>query len=100
VREETGLTVTEIMGEGGYFREGNVECMRPFSVYQMLEGYIDSVGFHFICRAEGEVLEEGDWTRDIRWVTVDELERILAEEEFLGIDKVAARLYIKERKDK
>ena len=97
VKEETGLHVTAIKGESGYIREGNVECLKPFSVYQQLEGQFgNSVGFHFICHAAGELLTEGDQTKDIKWIDLDELKNILENEKFLGMDKVAAMLYLQE----
>jgi len=52
--------MTAIQGEDGYFQEGRIECLKPFSVYQTLEGFVDSVGFHFICHVAGEPLAEGD----------------------------------------
>jgi len=94
VEEETGLHVTAIKGEDRYFREGQIECMKPFSAYQTLEGYVDSIGFHFICHAEGELLTEGDATKNIKWVGLDELRNILDRDEFLNIDKVAVRGYL------
>ena len=97
VKEETGLDVAAIKGEDGYFQEGRVECLKPFSVYQSLEGEVgNSVGFHFICNATGDLLAEGDQTKNIKWIGLDELEKILENEVFLGIDKAAAMLYLKE----
>jgi len=97
VKEETGLDITAIKGEDGYFQESRVECLKPFSVYQQLEGQFgNSVGFHFICHATGEPLSEGDGSKNIKWIGLDELNRLLKEEKFLGIDKVAAILYLSE----
>lgn len=96
VKEETGLDITTITGEVGYFQEGRVECLRPFSVYQTLEGFVDSVGFHFICQAVGEPLAEGDDSKEIKWIGLDDLKRLVNEEKFSNIDKVAALLYLKE----
>lgn len=96
VKEETGLDVVAIGGQDEYFQEGKVECLRPFSVYQTLEGFVDSVGFHFICHVVGDVLAEGDASKEIRWVGIDELKRLLEAEEFSSIDKVAALRYLKD----
>jgi len=38
VKEETGLIITEISGEDGYFQADNVECLKPFTIYQTLAG--------------------------------------------------------------
>ena len=97
VKEETGLDVYAIKGEDGYFQESRVECLKPFSVYQQLEGnFGNSVGFHFVCNAVGDLLTEGDQTKNIKWIGLDELKKILESEKFLGIDKVVAMLYLKE----
>lgn len=100
VKEETGLDVTFITGEDECFQEGNVECLKPFSVYQTLEGYLDSVGFHFICQAQGELLSSGDDSKEIKWIGLEELKKLLEEEAFSNIDKVAALLYLKESRVK
>lgn len=97
VKEETGLDITVVNGENGYFQENSVECIKPFSVYQQLKGtFGNSVGFHFICHAVGKLLIEGDQTKNIKWIGLNELKQILENEKFLGIDKVAAMLYLKE----
>ena len=96
VKEETGLTITAIKGEDGYFQVGRVECLKPFSVYQTLEGFVDSIGVHFICLTEGKLLSEGDATKEIKWIGLDQLEKLLYGEKFSNIDKVAAMLYLRE----
>ena len=96
VKEETGLDITAVMGEEGYFREGNVECMKPFSVYQMLEGRVDSIGFHFVCHVTGNLLAEGDDSKDMKWVGLEEVKKILGANMFLNVDKVAVMQYLKE----
>jgi len=105
VKEETGLDVTWIEGEdtridtNGINPKHVVECVRPFTAYQTIQGGIDSVGYYFICRAEGELLEEGDHTQQARWVTVDELaERIHNDPlQFINIDCAAIMFYLKHR---
>lgn len=84
VREETGLTVTEIIDETHRTvlidTEVSVECLRPFCVYQTLKGPIDSIGFYFRCRATGELLEQGDGAYGYRWVPVRTLAAQVAAE--------------------
>lgn len=74
VKEETGLTVTEILDETDrtVWSDGpfTVECLRPFCVYQTTEGPIDSIGFFFRCRAQGELVQQGDGAYGHRWVPV------------------------------
>jgi len=98
VKEETGLDIIMINGESAYLQEDRVECLKPFSVYQTLEGFVDSVGFHFICQATGELLSKGDATKEIKWIGLDDLEVLLEKEAFSNIDKVAALQYLKENK--
>jgi 8-oxo-dGTP pyrophosphatase MutT (NUDIX family) len=96
VKEETGLDVTAIYGEKGYFQEAQVECFKPFCVSQTLEGYCDPLGIHFICNAVGEPLSVGDNSTNIKWIGLDELKMLIDDEYFGGIDKVAAMQYLRE----
>lgn len=105
VKEETGLDVTWIEGEDtridteGINPNFVVECVRPFAAYQTIKGGIDSVGYYFVCKAEGELLKEGDHTHNPRWVTIDELaERIHNDPlQFINIDCAAIMFYLKHR---
>ncbi|MDF2652925.1 MAG: phosphohydrolase [Paenibacillus sp.] len=105
VKEETGLDVTWIEGEDtrittdGINPNKVVECVRPFAAYQSLRGGVDSVGYYFVCKAEGELLREGDCTHNPHWVTVDELaERIQNDPmQFINIDCAAIMFYLKHR---
>jgi len=76
-----------------------VECIRPFAAYQTIKGGIDSVGYYFICKAEGELLAEGDHTKNPRWITIDEMvERIINDPvQFINIDLAAIMFYLKHR---
>jgi 8-oxo-dGTP pyrophosphatase MutT (NUDIX family) len=77
VREETGLTVTEIIDDTKrtVMTDGDitVECLQPFCAYQTMKGPVDSIGFYFRCRATGELLERGDGAYGYRWVPVQTL---------------------------
>jgi len=105
VKEETGLDVTWIEGEEtridtvGINPNYAVECIRPFAAYQTIKGGIDSVGYYFICKAEGELLAEGDHTKNPRWITIDEMvERIINDPvQFINIDLAAIMFYLKHR---
>lgn len=84
VKEETGLTVTAILDETDrtVWSDGQitVECLRPFCAYQTTQGPIDSIGFYFRCRAEGELLRRGDGSYGHRWVPVRNLAAQVAAE--------------------
>ena len=97
ILEETGLEITGIAGGDCRFQEGQVEFLQPYSVYQTLEGYVDSIGFHFVCQAHGEPLESGDDTKHVKWVSLDELQHLINNENFSNIDKGAAMLYLKQK---
>lgn len=105
VKEETGLDVVWIEGEDtridtdGINPNVVVECIRPFTAYQTIKGGIDSVGYYFLCRAEGELLPEGDCAQNPRWVTVDELAELIRYDpmQFINIDCAAITFYLKHR---
>lgn len=97
VKEETGLDIVYATGQDKYFQVAEVECFKPYSVYQMVGGGFDSMGVHFICSATGELLSEGDDSKDIKWIGLDELNILLeAEGGFSNIDKAAALFYLKD----
>ena len=100
VKEETGLDIVQATGQDSCFQiDGNMvcECFKPYSVYQTLEGGVDSTGAHFICQATGELLSEGDDSKDIKWITLDELKELVKEAgKFNPVDRVAAVLYLKD----
>ncbi len=81
VREETGLELSFIEGEETRIETGatdtRVECIQPFAAYQTLQGPVNSLGLYFRCRADGQLLETGDETRDLRWMSVSEVARLL-----------------------
>ena len=58
------------------------------------------MGVHFLCSATGEPLSEGDASKDIKWIGLDELGRLLEKGEFLVFDQVATTLYLKEKGEK
>lgn len=101
VKEETGLTVTEIEGLRTRMEvshgEDAVEVIRPFAVYQTLSGPVDSMGVYFRCRAEGQLLTEGDGAKDARWVSVDRVREWLRSDgaAFTWVDRAGLAFYIK-----
>ncbi|MEK3917369.1 NUDIX hydrolase [Paenibacillus sp. FSL H7-0331] len=104
VKEETGLEVTEIEGEDtridtvGLNPEFEVECMQPFAAYQTIKGPIDSVGYYFRCKAEGELLNSGDETTDIRWINIQELSDLIHNDplQFSNVDRAGIMYYLKQ----
>ncbi len=104
VKEETGLDITEIEGEetridtAGINPDFEVECIRPFAVYQTVRGPIDSIGCYFRCRAEGELLEDGYETTNIRWVKASELQYLMHRDplQFSNVDRAGIVFYLRE----
>jgi 8-oxo-dGTP pyrophosphatase MutT (NUDIX family) len=82
VQEETGLELTHIEGLDTRVQtaapDSNVECLRPFAVYQTTRGPVDSMGVYFRCRAEGQPLAVGHDTQNVQWVPVRQVEEWLA----------------------
>jgi 8-oxo-dGTP diphosphatase len=103
VMEETGLEITEIEGEDtridtiGINPEFEVECIRPFGAYQTIKGPIDSIGYYFRCKAEGEFLKTGDETSDIRWINIKELAELISSNplQFSNVDRAGIIYYLR-----
>ena len=103
VHEETGLELTQIENfETRIETNGTgtkVECLKPFAVYQTLQGSVDSMGVYFRCRAQGELLTKGDETAQIRWLSLDELTGLMwaNPEQFSWVDRAGLTFYLKYR---
>lgn len=100
VLEETGLNVIEIQGIETKIdtqrEDSNVECLQPFAVYQTTKGPVDSMGVYFRCKAEGEILERGDNTEQIRWIGTEELaEWFTQRDDFCWVDRAGLTFYLK-----
>ena len=100
ILEETGLKVKSIHGEeGAIITNGNsftMECIKPFSAYQTLEGPVDSFGIHFVCEVEGELLTTGDDTADIHWASKQEIQNLIDAHSFLEIDLPAVLMFLRD----
>ncbi|PYE49440.1 NUDIX domain-containing protein [Deinococcus yavapaiensis] len=103
VREETGLHVTKILDDPRPLLvagdDGTAECLQPYFAYQTLHGPVDSLGYYFRCHASGTLLERGDDSKDLRWVELSELQRLLDEQPtlFSWIDRAALTYYLARR---
>lgn len=103
VIEETGLKVVEIQNEENAVTtsatENNsafsVECIKPFAAYQTIEGPVDSFGVYFMCEVEGKPISNGDDTADIHWASIEEIQRLLDENKFSGIDLPAVLMFLR-----
>lgn len=83
VKEETGLDVVKILNKHDDItenREGEINhVFTPFVCQQTLatKGGLPWIGFVFICQVEGNVTIEKNEAKDPRWVTVEELKKIV-----------------------
>jgi 8-oxo-dGTP pyrophosphatase MutT (NUDIX family) len=100
VREETGLHVVEIEGRDARVvasgEQAEVECVRPFAVYQTLAGPVDSMGVYFRCTAEGELRPQKGESVGGGWFAVDSI-RLMIEsdpEQFSWVDRAGLLYYL------
>jgi len=83
--EETGLDVIEIEGEqesivvemNGY----KVVSYAPFTCSQNLMGDYPIMVQTFICKVQGDIVAQTDETKNVRWVPVETLKRMLLKDE-------------------
>ena len=81
VKEETGLTITKILGEDRQIPNligGNeVISYTPYCVTQNLSGAYSIILNTFLCEAEGELLTETNESQNIHWMKIEELKKFL-----------------------
>lgn len=85
IQEETGLQVVQIEGEdkvqviesNGY----KVISYIPFSCAQNIYGSYPIMVNTFICKVKGKLLNKSDESKNIRWVPITELKKMLDENE-------------------
>lgn len=103
VYEETGLNVIEIENQDTQIVTYNdkssfsIQCIKPFTSYQTIQGPVDSFGLYFICRASGNLLSQGDDSLNAHWASINEINKLISNNDFSDIDKPAIMLYIQER---
>jgi 8-oxo-dGTP pyrophosphatase MutT (NUDIX family) len=103
VKEETGLDITEIEGEAesqiyecsGY----KVLSYMPFNCSQNTEGYYPIMVQVFICRVSGELLPGTEETKNIRWMALNELNRVIKSDEkrFYPMHVCTLKKYLKNK---
>ena len=82
VKEETGLTITKILGEdrqiSNLIGDNEVISYTPYCVTQNLSGEYSIILNTFLCgEAEGELLTETNESQNIHWIKIEELKKIL-----------------------
>ena len=100
IMEETGLQVKMIHGEQDSVittgRSFSMECIKPYTAYQTIEGPVDSFGVYFLCDAEGEPLREGDDSGDVHWAGQEEVQKLISEKRFSEIDLPAVLMFLRD----
>lgn len=80
VREETGLTITNIIGENHQTIETksySTISFSPFCITQNLSGGYSLILFTFICSGEGNLYNKSNESSDIKWIPTNELKLLL-----------------------
>ena len=102
VKEETGLTVSEIVGmekSKTYSPTHDAAyAFRPFACSQQLKGGLPWVGFAFICKVEeGETKYQEEETRDVRWIKKSDLKNLFEQspEKFFTLHLGTLEMYLK-----
>jgi SAM-dependent methyltransferase len=101
VKEETGLTVTEIVNlekTDTYTPSGDAAfAFKPFTAFQQLKGGRAWVGFAFVVHvADGEIKFQEDETRDPRWIKKSALKELVkfSPEKFFTLNLGVLAVYL------
>lgn len=86
IKEETGLTVVEIVGQDESFiietDDYKVLNYTPFTCAQNLKGKYPIMVQVFICKVTGRTVVKSNESRDIRWISLVELKNKLIKESY------------------
>lgn len=100
VKEETGMTVSVVEPNSTHrvtatTASTEVECMPVYAAYQTTSGPIDSIGFYFLCAAEGSETGSDESERG-RWVGLQEIARLLREapETLSWVDQAGLKFHL------
>ena len=81
VKEETGLTITKILGEdkqiSNLIKGNEVISYSPYCITQNLSGAYFIILNTFLCEVEGELLTETNESQNIHWINIEEIRRFL-----------------------
>ena len=81
VKEETGLSITKILGEDNQisnFIKGNeVISYTPYCITQNLSGAYSIILNTFLCGAKRELLTETNESQNIHWIKIEEFKKTL-----------------------
>lgn len=98
--EETGLEVTYIEGEkeAKIFESNGYKVLNytPFSSSQNIQGTYPIMVQTFLCKAKGELIKKSNETKNIRWLSLKELQTLLekSEEFFYPMHVITLKEYL------
>ena len=101
IYEETGLIVVNIEGENDaiYYESNGYKVLNytPFSSNQNLLGSYPIMVQVFICTAKGELAVQSNESKNIRWISLDELKDMLEikTNSFYPMHVITLRKYLK-----
>lgn len=82
IYEETGLEVLRIAGEDESsvleLNGQRIMDYTPFSCVQCIDGNYPLIMQAFICRTKGVPLHESEESKNIRWISINELNKLLS----------------------
>lgn len=81
VWEETGLIVTSIKGKGENRLGNTIQSSRPFYTCQSIDPDFPVTINFFICTTEGIPKPHTEAANNIRWISIEELSKMLVHEE-------------------
>ena len=100
VKEETGLEITNINGEEDSiiieYGDYKVINYNPFACAQNIIGYYPIMTEIFICEARGELLTHSNESKNLRWISLEELSNLLKQNEkcFYPMIRIALKKYL------
>lgn len=100
VKEETGLDITEIEGEEDAIIIENHDyktiSYEPFMCTQNTEGYYPVMIEIFLCKAKGDLLAFTNETKNLRWISLKDLNDLLLDRknDFYPMHYIALKKYI------
>ncbi len=106
INEETGLIVVNIEGknEATYYESNGYKVINytPFSSSQNIIGSYPIMVQVFICTARGELVQQSNESKNIRWISIYELKDMLENKinSFYPMHVITLKKYLKYKLDK
>lgn len=105
IYEETGLEVVEIEGEkeSSVIAQNGYKVLNyiPFACSQNVGGEYPIMVQTFICKVKGEIIDQTNETKNVRWVSISMLKELLLHEEtaFYPMHIATLKKYLSQKED-